>query len=142
LNNIAKIEVYLWWCQDEVCDCTQPMVDVILPNVYPFQSKALQRQNIWKGNFQSEYGGRLESEEYEQRDKELKAAAKLFNVTLNENNQGERQIRLDMCPSCGSNAWWLSSQHRCSSKDDNGNWVQLDPIKEINRIIEKFKNDI
>jgi hypothetical protein len=123
---IPRVEVYLWWCGDEICDCTQPTADVIVPKIYP----NIAREVIWQGTFHSESGGRLEPEEYEQREKELKAAAKFFNVTL-EDDYGSKPIRLDMCPACGSNAWWLSNTHKCSSKDENGNWIQTEPKESI-----------
>lgn len=43
----------IWWCGDEVCDCTQPIVERVTPNTdagYPW----VRRERIWEGQFCSE----------------------------------------------------------------------------------------
>lgn len=60
----ARIVAQLWWCGDEECDCTQPMIERITPNRragYPW----ILRDTLWEGEFITdtwEYG-REEREE-------------------------------------------------------------------------------
>lgn len=40
----------IWWCEDEVCDCTQPVIELVTPNRrqgYPW----VFRTNVWEGRF-------------------------------------------------------------------------------------------
>lgn len=49
---VWKIQAYIWWCGDDVCDCTEPLIDVITPNEkagYPW----IERTTIWRGTFRS-----------------------------------------------------------------------------------------
>lgn len=48
--NEIRVVAYLWWCGDDVCDCTQPCIDQLSPNRqagYPW----IHRDNLWSGKF-------------------------------------------------------------------------------------------
>jgi hypothetical protein len=43
----------LWWCGDGECDCTQPVIERVNPNLqagYPW----VHRENLWEGEFVTE----------------------------------------------------------------------------------------
>jgi hypothetical protein len=46
--NTPRLEAELWWCGDEVCDCTKPQIVRISPgNQYPW----VKREAVWEGTF-------------------------------------------------------------------------------------------
>jgi hypothetical protein len=47
-----RLEARMWFCEDEVCSCTQPQIDRITPNLesgYPW----IKRERVWEGVFHS-----------------------------------------------------------------------------------------
>lgn len=47
-----RIVASIWWCGDEWCDCTQPVIERITPNRevgYPW----IRRETLWSGKFLS-----------------------------------------------------------------------------------------
>lgn len=48
----SRLIARLWYCGDEECDCTQPVIERITPNVeagYPW----IKRETLWEGKFLS-----------------------------------------------------------------------------------------
>lgn len=46
----SKVVASVWWCGDEYCDCTEPVIERISPNFragYPW----IQREPLWTGKF-------------------------------------------------------------------------------------------
>lgn len=47
-----RIQAHLWYCGDQECDCTHPVIERITPNVdagYPW----IRRETLWEGTFLS-----------------------------------------------------------------------------------------
>lgn len=47
------LRAYMWRCEDAVCDCWQPVIERLMPNLvtgYPW----VKRQRVWEGPFVSE----------------------------------------------------------------------------------------
>ena len=87
-----RLIAYLWWCGDYICDCTQPKVEEIRPNLdagYPWVCRTV----LWEGIFLS---GGSELEEYAAQRIELEVAAMEYNIPLGEDHCGERQVVLDL----------------------------------------------
>ncbi len=85
------LQVYIWWCGDEHCDCTQPVVERVTPNIeawYPW----IHRERLWEGTFMSSNGYGLEVDEQELRDRELDEAAAEYGIALNEQRFGSRRL--------------------------------------------------
>jgi hypothetical protein len=48
----GEVRAEMWWCMDEECDCTQPIIVRITPNTqvgYPW----VRRELLWEGEFLS-----------------------------------------------------------------------------------------
>ena len=46
----TRLVARIWWCGDEECDCTQPVIERITPNLeagYPW----IRREALWSGEF-------------------------------------------------------------------------------------------
>lgn len=72
----TKLQAYIWWCEDEVCDCHQPVIEEISPNHkarYPY----IIRKRLWEGTFHSEPS----FEEQLDQEHELALAMERFKVT-------------------------------------------------------------
>lgn len=79
----TKLVARLWWCGDEVCDCYQPMIERMRPNLaagYPW----ITRERVWEGTFDS--GG----EHLDRLRAELRQAAVIHGITVNDKDYGER----------------------------------------------------
>lgn len=49
----VRLQARIWWCGDEACDCTEPMIERIKPNLeagYPW----IHRETVWEGEFLTE----------------------------------------------------------------------------------------
>ncbi len=46
----VRYEARLWWCGDDVCDCTQPKIDLVSPN-HDAGRPWIRRWTIWAGTF-------------------------------------------------------------------------------------------
>jgi hypothetical protein len=42
---------YIWWCGDEWCDCTMPIIEKVKP-LSAF-GRFVRRETVWKGTFHS-----------------------------------------------------------------------------------------
>jgi hypothetical protein len=45
-----RLVASVWWCGDDYCDCTKPVIERITPNTnagYPW----IQREQLWEGRF-------------------------------------------------------------------------------------------
>lgn len=49
-------EAYMWWCGDEICDCTQPTIDYVTRNPKAGLPWVVRKQ-VWAGCWHSEGGG-------------------------------------------------------------------------------------
>jgi len=82
-----RLYAHIWWCGDEVCNCTQPEVEEIRPNReagYPW----VHRVALWKGTFCSD----AEREERDLQRTEIEVAAMEYGIVLNENLAGGRDL--------------------------------------------------
>jgi hypothetical protein len=46
----SRVQASMWWCGDNDCDCTQPLIERITPNLdagYPW----INRETLWSGEF-------------------------------------------------------------------------------------------
>jgi hypothetical protein len=46
----TRLEARIWWCGDDECDCTQPVIERITPNLeagHPW----IRREVLWTGEF-------------------------------------------------------------------------------------------
>lgn len=44
---------YIWWCGDEQCDCTQPVIERVSPNLRAGRLW-IHRESVWQGSFHSQ----------------------------------------------------------------------------------------
>jgi hypothetical protein len=66
----------VWWCGDDYCDCTQPIVELVEPNFragYPW----VKRERHWEGTFETD--GEGDSEVWR---RELAEVAPRFHLKL------------------------------------------------------------
>lgn len=86
-----RIVARMWWCEDEVCDCTQPIIERSAPN--PADPRFYVHQRLWEGEFMS--GGAVEQDEgrWEARNQAFIAKAAEFGITLDENMSGWRPCK-------------------------------------------------
>ena len=69
----------VWYCGDEYCNCTQPQIEIVRPNLkasYPW----IQRERIWEGTFRTDGEGSQDEWRCE-----LEPAAAEYGITLDEN---------------------------------------------------------
>lgn len=45
----AKLHAYRWWCGDEICDCTQYVIERLTPRLAPSWFHDIER--LWEGKF-------------------------------------------------------------------------------------------
>jgi hypothetical protein len=48
----GRLNAYIWWCGDDYCDCTQPTLERITPNLqmgFPW----IHRETLWQGTLVS-----------------------------------------------------------------------------------------
>lgn len=67
---------HMWWCGDEECDCTQPKVERLTPNLvagYPW----IHREVLWRGTFCTG----ATPQEREAQEQELAAALERYGAT-------------------------------------------------------------
>lgn len=72
--SVPRYSAELWWCGDEVCDCSQPQIDLITPNL-TVGPPWIRRTNIWRGTFKS--GGETEGLR-----EELEEACRRFGIKV------------------------------------------------------------
>lgn len=51
----TRLEARIWWCGDEYCDCTKPVIERITPNLqagHPW----VHRETVWEGRFLTDTG--------------------------------------------------------------------------------------
>ena len=77
----------MWWCEDEVCDCTQPIIERVSQN--PIDPRFFTRERLWEGQFISQDGG-YDDDELAMRRDEFTAKAADFGIALDETLRGER----------------------------------------------------
>ncbi len=79
-----RLEAYQWWCQDEVCDCYQAVIELVYPNLkagYPW----IRRVRQWEGTFHSE----PDHEEFNNQERQLIGASWWFGIPLERGLVGE-----------------------------------------------------
>lgn len=76
----------MWWCGDEYCDCYQPQIDLVTPNL-TVGPPWIRRTRIWEGTFAS--GG----EEDGQRD-ELREACGRMGIPRGESNADDQPFSI------------------------------------------------
>ena len=72
---------YIWWCGDDWCDCTQPVVENVQPNLKGGIPGVVTRERVWSGTFHSA----ASAEESKKQRHELEIAAKEHNAKLLDN---------------------------------------------------------
>jgi hypothetical protein len=81
-RRIPRLEAYRWWCEDEVCDCTQYKIDRI---TFPKGRKWAMLDNVWEGRFVTETSAETEDERNE-RLLEFGLAALEHGIRINREN--------------------------------------------------------
>lgn len=81
MSDLPRIDVYLWFCGDDECDCTQPVVERLDPN--PRAPGFITRTRLWEGSFRSQ----ADRAERAQQLRELRSAARRFGVTLSRDSR-------------------------------------------------------
>jgi hypothetical protein len=76
----TRIVASFWYCGDDYCDCTKPVIERITPNHqagYPW----IRREELWEGTFLTDTWQR-EPEEREQQRAELREACHRFGIPI------------------------------------------------------------
>jgi hypothetical protein len=76
---LDRLVASIWYCGDEHCDCTQPVIERITPNTqagYPW----IRRETLWSGTFLTDTWQR--DEEHQQQFTELRDACHRFGVPI------------------------------------------------------------
>ncbi|HEX6512702.1 MAG TPA: hypothetical protein VF157_10410 [Chloroflexota bacterium] len=83
-----KIVAYAWWCDDEVCDCTLPVVELVTPRQLNRWSARFgwDCKRLWEGTFHSQ----ATVEDANEQRRELRAAAARYGITLDAGLHGSR----------------------------------------------------
>ena len=76
---------HTWWCGDEECDCTQPLIERVAPNL-SFGYPLTRRERLWEGDFVSE----ADPQERAAQESQLMAAAESYGIKLNDRGWGRR----------------------------------------------------
>ena len=80
------IEAYIWWCGDDICNCTQPKLDRVSPNHHGIGYPWIRRMNLWSGTFVSDRDG----DELAVQEGEINEIANRFGITLDRDYCGRR----------------------------------------------------
>ncbi len=92
-----RIRAYIWSCEDEVCDCTQPCIEVVGPNLL-FGYPAIIWHTIWQGDFFSPTN-ECSTEELKAREAEFRAVVSQFGLPkLDDNLSSILYIRHNVMP--------------------------------------------
>jgi predicted DNA-binding protein (UPF0278 family) len=81
----TRLEAIIWWCGDDECDCTQPQIDRVTPNLsegYPW----IRRETVWRGTFHS----KPDADQALAQRAELAVAAAERGITLDADGYGVR----------------------------------------------------
>jgi hypothetical protein len=73
---LPALEAYIWFCGDDECDCTQPVVERIDPN--PQAPGFIKRTLLWEGTFCCQAGRTERAAQV----RELRAAARRHGINL------------------------------------------------------------
>ncbi len=79
----TKLVSYIWFCGDDICYCTQPVIERVTPNLsagYPW----IKHERLWEGEFTS---GPNEDRSHEI--PALKKVAKKFGIPTDKHGIGE-----------------------------------------------------
>ncbi len=71
----GRVTGYVWYCGDDVCDCTQPVIERLSPNMgagFPW----IHRDRLWEGTFCSGADG----QETRDQNAELAEACARFGI--------------------------------------------------------------
>ncbi len=77
----------LWWCQDEICNCYQPKIEMVKPRQVA-HLKTYDRKPLWQGTFCSD----PTPQEFQDMVVELQTKAKEYGITLDEHYSGQRDF--------------------------------------------------
>jgi hypothetical protein len=70
-----RLEARVWHCDDEVCDCWQPVIERVTPGeAFPW----IKRERLWEGSFISQ----PEAHESKQMIEDLRKAAADYGIEL------------------------------------------------------------
>ena len=82
----AYLWASLWWCQDEMCNCYQPKIEIVkYKQVHHL--RVYDRKLLWAGTFQSN----PTAQEWQDMLVELHDKAKEYGITLDEHFSGEKE---------------------------------------------------
>ncbi len=84
-----RIVAEIWWCGDDYCDCTEPMIVRITPNLkagYPW----IHREVLWSGEFLTETGGYSPEEIRERQYEPLRRECRRFGIPVPKQLEVER----------------------------------------------------
>lgn len=86
MSAVPRLQAYVWWCQDEVCDCNQPVVELVQRHP-TLGGTACKTTRLWEGKYISE----PDADEWLEQRAELTFAASRFHIKLDpETWSGER----------------------------------------------------
>lgn len=67
------IILHIWWCGDDECNCSQPLVELVIDN--PSDNRCVKRTKLWEGTFTSD----PDADEMDKLLNEMKQVALEFN---------------------------------------------------------------
>ena len=77
----TRIVASMWYCGDDYCDCTQPVIERITPNHaagYPW----IRRETLWSGTFLTDTWQR--PEERQQQFAEIREACHQYGIPVSQ----------------------------------------------------------
>ncbi len=77
----------LWWCEDEVCNCYQPKIEIVKYKQVQ-HLRVYDRKILWRGTFCSD----PDPQEWQDMVVELHAKAKEYGITLDEYFSGQKEF--------------------------------------------------
>lgn len=80
----VKIQAYQWWCGDDVCDCTQYVIERVTPHAVT--RGFVNRERLWEGPFVSESSALTRGEKAELL-REFRSAARRHGIRLSRDNR-------------------------------------------------------
>lgn len=84
---MSKLQAYQWWCADDICDCTQYMIERLTP--HPVTRGFVNRERVWEGRFVT-LTYEEPSQERAVRVAAFRAAARKYGIELDKDLFGER----------------------------------------------------
>ena len=75
---MSTLVAYMWWCGDDECDCTQPVIER-----YTERGRFFNIERLWEGSFHSQ----RDPDERAQQEAEMMEAAARFGIELSREDE-------------------------------------------------------